>query len=216
MCHRTPLSFHPAPPLPRMASSADNTNLNINEDELIAELESKYGWSDIRTTLDTLYGNYPAGRQLCLQNMMPLLRTPNILGTKPTSDDPQPGTYRIDIPDDDLCIRVFPGGTTAQEGFYFFDFYCMDTQNPIDTPKGYVIRLEGRPGIGPERSDPIESLEAGPGFQIPRGSMKYSMNDGARMTLERANKETFVFDLPTRLGRRHAAEAGVGQPVLMH
>ncbi|KAJ7632697.1 hypothetical protein FB45DRAFT_913201 [Roridomyces roridus] len=138
---------------------------------------------------------------------------PYTLGEKPTTMKPQPGTYRVTIPNDNHFIRIFPGGTTVEHEFYFLDFCRTSTKTPVDTPAGYVLRFEGE-------EDPMDSMETGylkgmPGSKFAPGMEKYTVNDGTRICLQRPDRDEFLFDVPSRVGPQRAAQPGVGQPVPM-
>ncbi|KAJ7632653.1 hypothetical protein FB45DRAFT_510891 [Roridomyces roridus] len=182
------------------------------ESELIAELEN-YGWPAhaTRAYLDS-HTNSAEARIQYLRDTLAYVQPQmsNIIGTKPTPANPQPGTYLVEIPNDALSIRIFPGGTTPEQSLLFFDFF---NKTPINAPAGYEVRIEGP--FGPEHR--IPSLEVSFGQTPGPGQEKFATRDGARLRLRRPNHPDFLFDVPSRSSppRAPLAEPGIGRAVPM-
>ncbi|KAJ7632654.1 hypothetical protein FB45DRAFT_510844 [Roridomyces roridus] len=136
----------------------------------------------------------------------------NVRGTKPTPANPQPGTYRVEISNDILSIRLFPGGMQPEDAVLFLDFYNFASETPINAPAGYrmwILQINRAP-------IPLLSVETIAGHTaVGAGLEKFMTRDGVRVRLRRPNQADFVLDVPSRSGPPRPAEPGVGQAVLM-
>ena len=115
--------------------------------------------------------------------------------------------FMISIPQDRLCIRLFPGGTRPEEGMFFFDFYDARRQVAVNAPPGYAMTIVWPGGL----AGPIASVEAAMGVTPDEGLEKFAIVENVRCSLARPRQEPYLFDIPSRT--RLEAGVQVGQAV---
>ncbi|KAJ7200291.1 hypothetical protein GGX14DRAFT_466597 [Mycena pura] len=129
--------------------------------------------------------------------MPPVLFTDWLTKTKPEAVN-DPGevedVFRVDIPDDYLSIRFFPGDSRPEDGMFFFDFYDRDRQLACNAPCGYKLELLAPRGL----AGPIQSVEAVYGIEAPERLEKFAVVELATCSLARPGKGSFAFHVPRR------------------
>ncbi|KAJ6572685.1 hypothetical protein B0H10DRAFT_2106460 [Mycena sp. CBHHK59/15] len=125
------------------------------------------------------------------------------LGVKPAAyNDPVEDLCFINIPNDNLSIRLFPGGSRPETGMFFFDFYDCFRHEAVNTPAGYTVII-----VAPKDLEgPIGSVEAAFGFAPDEGLEKFAVMELVRCCLTRPGKQPYLFDIPRRT--RHPERVG--------
>ncbi|KAJ7100157.1 hypothetical protein B0H15DRAFT_818938 [Mycena belliarum] len=128
------------------------------------------------------------------------------IGLKPeAASQRETDTFIVSIPQDRLCIRLFPGGTRPEAGMFFFDFYDAQRQVAVNAPRGYAVTIVWPGGL----AGPITSVEATLGVTPDEGLEKFTVVEKVRCSLTRPRQEPYLFDIPSR----SRPAAGVGQAV---
>ncbi|KAI0079148.1 hypothetical protein K474DRAFT_1659441 [Panus rudis PR-1116 ss-1] len=139
-----------------------------------------------------------AGLNHCVQEVIdgPGVR---VMGWKP-----QPGEgnfYSTRIPNSDYTIRMWDGGMETYRQFCL-DFYDTRSRCPVNLPQGFSLwpALNNPQGVfmmgGPLRS--WENAYGYTGASIPPGEEKWSVPEGALITLRRDGSADFTFAVPVR------------------
>ncbi|KAI0748863.1 hypothetical protein C8Q74DRAFT_1311088 [Fomes fomentarius] len=141
-----------------------------------------------------------AGLNYCVEDAM---KAPGprilVMGWKP-----QPGErnfYSVRVPDSELAIRMWDGGMGTYRQFCL-DFYDTRARTAVNLPQGYALwpAAANPPGVfmigGPLRS--WENAYGLEGATIPAGEEKWSVPEGAFITLVRVGAPDFTFAVPVR------------------
>ncbi|KAJ6465994.1 hypothetical protein C8R47DRAFT_991090, partial [Mycena vitilis] len=130
---------------------------------------------------------------------------------KPNPASAEPDILFIPIPQDLLCIRLFPGGSRPESGMFFFDFFDANRGIPVNAPTGYTVEVVW-PNV---LAGPLASLEATMGFTADPGLEKFPVMEQVRCRLARPRKPSYLFDIPTRARHPNLGGSGgsVGQAV---
>jgi len=130
------------------------------------------------------------------------------IGLKPeATSQRETDIFMVSIPQDHLCIRLFPGGTRPEAGMFFFDFYDARRQVAVNAPPGYAVTIVWPGGL----AGPITSVEATMGVTPDEGLEKFAVVERVRCSLARPRQEPYLFDIPSRT--RPEAGVQVGQAV---
>ncbi|KAJ7750311.1 hypothetical protein B0H16DRAFT_1724711 [Mycena metata] len=108
------------------------------------------------------------------------------IGQKP--EDGGEAAYQvIDIPDDTLKIRLFPGGLPRQRGLLCYDLVDGDGA-PIQLPAGYAFTLATPDGVV-DLPPPLETLD----LPIPHLGPWWIIHNNTEVGLAREGKQIFMF-----------------------
>ncbi|KAH7910679.1 hypothetical protein BJ138DRAFT_1113885 [Hygrophoropsis aurantiaca] len=112
-----------------------------------------------------------------------------------------PSEVLFPIPNSQYAIRIWDGGMEKSSQF-LLDYFDIEKEVPVDTPRGYEIHPVPMPGLtwcGIPRS--YEFAFGKRPDEIPDGEEKYLIPEGGRFRLVRDGHPDFFFVVPSRLDR---------------
>ncbi|KAJ6610692.1 hypothetical protein B0H10DRAFT_1919328 [Mycena sp. CBHHK59/15] len=122
------------------------------------------------------------------------------------------------IPNCPLSVRVFPGDLHPRDRMFYFDFFDLSKNKPVNSPPDFKIFHCHPLGLSSElfSGEHIISIEAA--FHIAReeikdGEERCGVHEGTCCRLERRNEKPFYFQIPVRPQPEPARPSGFATPV---